>query len=156
MSKKFVLVLGFLIVASNISLAQTIQEEVDMYQAVFGMEKKVMMLEFINNEGDTAFWTLYDAYEVERKLLGQKRLQILENYANNYGVMGDAETDQLMKAIMAQKKSLDKLIDTYYKKIKKSSGSKEAAQFYQLENYILSKIRLKIMDNIPFFDEFED
>jgi hypothetical protein len=155
MSKKFVLVLGFLIVASNVSLAQSYQEEVDMYQAVFGMEKKAMTLEFLNNEDDVAFWALYDEYEVERKLLGQKRLQILVNYANNYGVMGDEETDQLMKVVMTQKKSLDKLIDTYYKKIKKSSGSKVAAQFYQLENYILGAIRLKILDTIPFFDEFE-
>ena len=155
MSKKFVLVLGFFIVASNLSLAQSYQEEVDMYQAVFGMEKKAMTLEFLNNEGDVAFWAIYDEYEVERKLLDQKRLQLLANYVDNYGEMTDEKTDQLMKAIMAQKKSLDKLIDNYYKKIKKSSGSIEAAQFYQLENYILSAIRLKIMDTIPFFDEFE-
>ena len=155
MSKKFVLALGFLIAAGNISFAQSYQEEVDMVQAVFGMAKKDITAEFIKNEGNTAFWTLYDEYEVKRKLLGQKRMQLLSNYANNYNDMTDEKTDQLMKAIMAQKKSLDKLIDTYYKKIKKSSGSTEAAQFYQLENYILSTIRLEIMESIPFFDEFE-
>ncbi|MCJ7757729.1 MAG: hypothetical protein MUP24_06240 [Gillisia sp.] len=154
-SKKSVLALGFLIVVSNFSLAQSYQEEIDMYQAVFGMEKKAMTLEFLNNEGDAAFWTLYDEYEVERKLLGQKRLQLLQNYADNYGEMTDEKTDQLMKSMMTQKKSLDKLIDKYYKKIKKSSGSKIAAQFYQLENYILSAIRLKILENIQFFNEFD-
>ena len=155
MSRKFLLALGFLIAAGNISFAQSMQEEVDMVQAVFGMEKKDLTIAFLDNEGDAAFWTLYDEYEVQRKLLGQKRVQILVNYANNYGVVGDAQTDQLMKVIMTQKKSLDKLIDTYYKKIKKSSGSKAAAQFYQLENYILSAIRLEILDTIPFFDEFD-
>ena len=155
MNRKFVLALGFLIALGNISFSQSMQEEVDMYQAVFGMEKKDMTITFMDNEGDTAFWMLYDEYEVQRKLLGQKRLQILVNYANNYGVMGDAETDQLMKVVMTQKKSLDKLIDKYYKKIKKSSVSKAAAQFYQLENYILSAIRLEILDTITFFDEFD-
>lgn len=154
-SKKFVLALGFLIAVGNISFAQSLQEEVEMFQAVFGMEKKDMTMAFMDNEGDTAFWMLYDEYEVQRKLLGQKRLQILVNYANNYGVIGDEQTDQLMKVVMTQKKSLDKLIDKYYKKIKKSSGSKVAAQFYQLENYILSAIRLEILDSIPFFDEFD-
>lgn len=154
-SKKFVLALGFLIAAGNISFAQSLQEEVEMFQAVFGMEKKDMTMAFMDNEGDTAFWMLYDEYEVQRKLLGQKRLQILVNYANNYGVIGDEQTDELMKVVMTQKKSLDKLIDKYYKKIKKSSGSKVAAQFYQLENYILSAIRLEILDSIPFFDEFD-
>ncbi|MGB5242791.1 MAG: hypothetical protein WBN50_04200 [Lutimonas sp.] len=155
MSKKFVLALGFLLAASNISFAQSVQEEVDMYQAVFGMEKKALTLEFLNNEGDVAFWSLYDQYEVERKLLGQKRLQLLANYVDNYGQMTNEKTDELMKATMTQKKSLDKLIDKYYKKIKKSSGSTVAAQFYQLENYILSAIRLEILDTIPFFDEFD-
>jgi len=155
MSKKFVLALGFLIAAGNISFAQSLQEEVEMFQAVFGMEKKAMTLVFIENEGDDAFWTLYDQYEIDRKLLGQKRLQLLADYANNYGAMTDEKTDQLMKAVRTQKKSLDKLIDKYYKKIKKSSGSKIAAQFYQLENYILGAIRLEILDNIPFFDEFD-
>ncbi|MGB5388342.1 MAG: hypothetical protein WBN20_16290 [Eudoraea sp.] len=154
-SKKFVLALGFLIAVGNISFAQSLQEEVEMFQAVFGMEKKDMTMAFMDNEGDTAFWMLYDEYEVQRKLLGQKRLQILVNYANNYGVIGDEQTDELMKVVMTQKKSLDKLIDKYYKKIKKSSGSKVAAQFYQLENYILSAIRLEILDSIPFFDEFD-
>ena len=154
-SKKFVLALGFLIAVGNISFAQSLQEEVEMFQAVFGMEKKAMTLAFIENEGDAAFWALYDQYEVERKLLGQKRLQLLADYANNYGAMNDEKTDELMKAVRTQKKSLDKLIDKYYKKIKKSSGSKIAAQFYQLENYILGAIRLEILDNIPFFDEFD-
>lgn len=155
MNKKIVLLLGFLILVSNISFAQSMQEEVDMYQSVFGMEKKALTVAFIENEGDAAFWTLYDEYEVQRKLLGQKRLQILFNYTNNYGVMSDEGTDQLMKAIKTQKKSLDKLIDKYYKKIKKASGSKPAAQFYQLENYILSAIRLEILHNVPFFHQFD-
>ena len=155
MNKKIVLLLGFLILVSNISFAQSMQEEVDMYQSVFGMEKKALTVAFIENEGDAAFWTLYDEYEVQRKLLGQKRLQILFNYTNNYGVMSDEGTDQLMKGIKTQKKSLDKLIDKYYKKIKKASGSKPAAQFYQLENYILSAIRLEILHNVPFFHQFD-
>jgi len=155
MSRKFVLALGFLIALGNISFAQSVQEEVDMVQAVFGMEKKALTIAFLDNADDAAFWTLYDEYEVQRKLLGQKRLQILVNYANHYGDMNDEKTGQLMKAIMAQKKSLDKLIDKYYKKIKKTSGSNVAAQFYQLENYILSAIRLKIMDNVPFFQQFD-
>ena len=49
----------------------------------------------------------------------------------------------------------DKLIADYYKKIKKSAGTKAAAQFYQIEGYILSKIRSTIMENIPLIGELE-
>ena len=69
--------------------------------------------------------------------------------------MTDEKAEELMKQIMKQKKSLDKLIDKYYKKTKKTSGVKDAAQFYQIENYILSAIRLQILDSIPFIGELD-
>jgi hypothetical protein len=40
--------------------------------------------------------------------------------------------------------------------VKKASGSKVAAQFYEIENYIISTIRLELLDNIPFFGELDN
>jgi hypothetical protein len=47
----------------------------------------------------------------------------------------------------------DKLIVKYYDKVKKESGVKTAAQFYQLEAYFLSVIRASILNSIPFIGE---
>jgi len=135
--------------------AQTNKDEIDYMQSIFGMEKKAAIAEFLNIGSDAFFWTLYDAYETERKELGKKRLDLLEKYANNYVDMPDVITDQLISDIQTQRKSLDKLIDTYYKKMKKESGSKVAAQFYQFENYILARIRLEVLDSVPFIGELE-
>ncbi|MNC99020.1 hypothetical protein D3C83_171650 [compost metagenome] len=49
----------------------------------------------------------------------------------------------------------DKLIASYYKKIKKGSGVKAAAQFFQFEHYVLSKIRAELMEQIPLIGEFD-
>ena len=94
-------------------------------------------------------------YEIQRMELGRKSLDLLEKYANNYVDIGDVLTDDLIYRMQIHKKSLDKLIDQYYKKIKKASGSKVAAQFYQFENYILSAIRLEVLESIPFIGELE-
>ena len=61
-----------------------------------------------------------------------------------------------MKEIQNMAKANEKAILSYYKKIKKSSGSKAAAQFYHLENYFLSAIRLTILESIPVIGEFDD
>ena len=53
------------------------------------------------------------------------------------------------------RKSTDKLTDVYYKKIKKVSGSKIAAEFFQLENYFASQIRAIIMEEIPYIGDFD-
>ena len=80
---------------------------------------------------------------------------MLNRYVSNYATLDDASTDKIVSDIIAQQSQTDKLIATYYKKIKKGSGVKAAAQFYQFEGYALSKIRAEIMENIPLIGEFD-
>ena len=155
--KKSFLIVTIGILFTGFTHGQSVQEEVDYFQSIFGMGKKAVVAEFINPEGTGmgSFWELYDQYEVTRKQMGQSRLELLYAYAKDYGQQNDDELDLMIKDIMKQKKGLDKLIDQYYKKIRKASGSKASAQFYQIENYILSAIRLFILDEIPFIGEWE-
>jgi hypothetical protein len=137
------------------AFSQTNVEELDLFQSFFGMAKKSIVSDFIDLEyyPEADFWQLYDAYEVARKDLGKKRLELLDTYAREYMSLNDTRTDEIIKDMATQKKSLDKLIFKYYKKMSKTVGIKPAAQFYQLENYLLSAIRLQILENIPFIGE---
>ena len=137
--------------------AQSNKEEIDLVQSVFGMEKKAIVAEFIKLEGapKDAFWVAYDEYEGKRKALGQKRIALLEKYANSYTALDDTNTDEIIKEIITLQQQTDKLISDYYKKIKKVSGVKAAAQFYQIEGYILSKIRSAVMESIPIIGELD-
>ena len=136
---------------------QSNSEEIDYFQAIFGSEKKAFVAEFIKLEGESkvSFWSLYDEYEVERKTLGKKRIDLLNKYAENYNNLSDEKTDEIVKNMQTQRRAVDKLIDNYYKKIKKASGSQAAAQFYHLENYFVSAIRLSILESIPVIGEFD-
>ena len=153
--KKYFLSAVLLASVALTAFSQTNVEEVDFYQSVFGMAKRTMVSDFIDLENfpEVDFWQLYDEYEVARKDLGKKRLELLDTYAKAYMSLDDPRTDEIIKDMATQKKSLDKLIFKYYKKMSKTVGVKPAAQFYQLENYLLSAIRLAILDNIPFIGE---
>ena len=146
-----------LLMFSCFVFAQSNKEEVDLVQSVFGMEKKAIVAEFIKLEGaqKDAFWTAYDEYEAKRKDLGKKRIDLLNKYAANYASLDDATTDGIIKDVIRLQGETDQLIATYYNKVKKGSGVKAAAQFYQIEGYILSKIRAEIMENIPLIGELE-
>jgi hypothetical protein len=98
---------------------------------------------------------LYDEYEGKRKALGKKRIDLLGQYVDGYTTLDEAGTDNMIKDIISLQEQTDKLIAAYYAKFKKASGFKAAAQFYQFETYILSKIRAEIMENIPLIGEFE-
>ena len=141
--------------STTITAQQT--EEIDFIQSIFGMEKKQMYSEFITAKGPVAdnFWMLYDEYEMKRKALGKKRIALLRNYAENYDTHSPETLDAMMNDLIKQKSSLDKLINQYYKKIRSKAGSKAAAQFLQLESYILAATRVTIMENIPFIGELD-
>lgn len=151
--KKLLVIAAFFV--SVAGFAQSNKEDVDLIQSIYGKEKKAIVAEFIKLEGaqSDAFWKLYDEYESQRKELGKQRISLLERYANSYMTLDDATTDQLMKDMMGLSVKTDKLINTYYGKIKKASGVKAAAQFAQLESYLLSVIRANIFENIPFIGE---
>jgi len=51
---------------------------------------------------------------------------------------------------MDLQKKTDNLITTYYGKIKGISDGIVATQFYQIESYILTAIRITVLDEIPF------
>jgi len=156
--KKVLLIAAAIVMFIPFVSGQSNVEEVEFFQSIFGSEKKAIVAEFINLEGEAkdAFWTAYDEYEIQRKAFGKNRIALLEKYAETYEGMTDTQTDEIMASTSKQMKSLNKLIDTYYKKIKKSSGSKSAAQFFQLEHYFLSVVRLSILETIPLIGELDN
>lgn len=153
--KKLLFIAALMI--SLTGFAQSNKEDVDLIQSIYGKEKKTIVAEFIKLEGTQKdeFWKLYDAYEVERKKLGQQRISLLEKYAASYATLDDATTDDLMKQMLDLGMKNDKLQKSYYDKIKKSVGSKPAAQFVQLEAYLLSVIRATIFESIPLIGELK-
>jgi hypothetical protein len=151
--KKLMLLMAALLVA-GFTYSQT-KEEVDLFQAAFGMEKKALVEENIKLDGlqKDAFWTLYDEYEVTRKEYGKKRLELWTEYAKTYKTMTGEQADAWVKKVMDLQVSTDKLMRTYYNKIKKEVNPIVATQFYQIENYIITAIRMEIQEEMPFINE---
>jgi hypothetical protein len=149
--KKYILIIGALFLAS-FGYTQSNKEEVDLMQAAFGMDKKAVVADFVKPSATQkdAFWKLYDEYETQRKSLGLQRIDLLKEYADKYGKMTPAQADVWSKKVMDLQGKTDKLIVTYYDKILKISDGLVATQFYQIENFILTAIRMKVLTNIPF------
>jgi hypothetical protein len=138
----------------GIANAQSNKEEVDFMQSLFGMQKKTLVADFMKLTGTKAdaFWKLYDEYEVTRKDLGKKRIDLLEQYVNNYESMAPETADKWMNDVIKQGQATDNLLLTYYKKIKKATDPVTALKFWHVENYVLTSIRQSIMSEIPFVE----
>jgi hypothetical protein len=152
--KKYTMIIGALLLASFAN-AQSNKEEVDLMQAQFGMDKKAVVAEFVkpSDSQKDAFWKLYDEYETQRKELGKQRIELLQQYSDQYKTLTSAQADAWTKKIMDLQKKTDNLITTYYGKVRAISDGIVALQFYQIENYILSGIRAQILSNVPFVEK---
>ncbi|TFH35129.1 MAG: hypothetical protein E4G95_07285 [Bacteroidia bacterium] len=152
--KRLTLLLSAIFMMGLVS-AQSNNEEIDLIQSIFGMEKKAMVADFVqvDESASNAFWKLYDEYETARKDLGKKRIELLEKYADTFETMTSEQADTWLKEVMKQAASTDNLIDLYTKKIKKISDPVTALQFYHIENFILASIRLNILGEVPFIEK---
>lgn len=152
--KKITLLLVALFTFGGILTAQSNKEEMDLMQAAFGMEKKAMVSDFVKVDAaqKDAFWKLYDEYEVARKALGVKRVELLKKYAENYDKLTIEFADSWSKEVLTLTQKNDALLVTYFNKIKKATNSVVGLQFYQVESYILAGIRLSLLEELPLPD----
>jgi len=153
---KFLTVLLFLVIGSR-AFSQDSQDELQMIRSLFGTEKDMIVKTFVKVESPTKekFWELYVEFESVRKELGQTKFKILNNYVKSYNTLPENDLDEIMNEIIRLSSSQDKLIASYYKKIKKECGVTVAAQFYQIEWYLLSEIRTAILENIPVINDLD-
>ncbi len=87
---------------------------------------------------------------------GMDKKAIVASFVNPSEAQKDAFWklyDAWTAKVMALQQKNDKLIATYYKKVKTISNGIVATQFYQIESYILTGIRMVLLDDMPFVIE---
>jgi hypothetical protein len=154
--KKVFLIIAIAISASTYAQS-TMKEDVDIIQGLYGKTKKELVNSYMQLTGTqaTAFWKIYDAYEAERKALGQKKFQLIDKYADHFETLTDAQADELAKATLKNNMDFEKLEAKYYEKTKAVIGALNAAKFIQAEIYLQTSVRSAIQDNIPFIGEID-
>ncbi|WP_296698157.1 hypothetical protein, partial [Algoriphagus sp.] len=118
-----------------ISQTMTIDDEITLIQSAFGKDKKMLVDAYMDLPDAIApgFWTVYQAYEEERKSISRERMIIINDYLENFETIGEDEADDLAKRTINNDIALSKLHSKYYKKFKKVSSALIAAKFLQID-----------------------
>jgi len=93
--------------------------------------------------------------EVERKKLGKDYIGIINDYAKNYEKLDDKTSNELVTRASANNVAYENLYMKYYRQMLPVVGSRTAAQFFQVEAYLRSVVRVRAMDQIPFIGEID-
>jgi hypothetical protein len=134
-----------------------LKQEVDLIQSIWGKAKQEIIKEGMSlKETDaSAFWPVYDAYELERKVLGEMRLRLINDYVTNFETLTDEKTNELVNGLIKNNIGYEKLYAKYFKKVKKSIGTINAAKFIQMESALQTAIKSEMQEAVPFIGAIE-
>jgi hypothetical protein len=121
------------------------------------MEKKQIVADHmkITDAEKTAFWQIYDEYEIARKAIGTKRANGITDYAKNYTTMTDDKASELVNKTLVLNTEFLKLQKSTFKKMAKAVTPLRAGQFFQLEMFLENMVRLELASEIPFIGEID-
>lgn len=135
--------------------AQADQDEVQLYQTIYGMEKRNLIENSMNLSAETkdAFWTVYEEYEKERRALGKDRVATIKEYVQNMDTKDEMKMDEIAKKALAGESHYTKLYSNYYAKMKKVAGSATSFRWLQIERYLENSIKMAISEELPFLPD---
>lgn len=96
-----------------------------------------------------AFWPIYDEYEAESKVLADQYLAMVNNFAEKYDTLTDADGSEILKErLTIERKRLDLKVK-YTKRIAKVLPGKKALRYAQLQSRIENLTQRNIYTLIP-------
>ncbi len=97
----------------------------------------------------SAFWPVYERYEAELNRLGDEKLALINDYADNYKTMTDAKAGELTSKAIQLDILRTSLLQQYLPQFQKALTNRRAAQFYQVEMPLLKIVDLQIASQLP-------
>jgi len=96
-----------------------------------------------------AFWPVYDEYEAAAKKLDDRFLENINNFANKYDTLSDADAKAVLKEKMAIEKDRMALKQQYTAKVAKVLPPKKALRYAQIETRVETIVRSNVYSLIP-------
>jgi len=142
-------ILGTLL--SAMTLFALPNNEIELLVLNKAVEKKTVVLATMQLQGETKikFGNLYDAYQ--KKLMEHRiaELELIKDYAVNYGNMTDEAANELIKKWIIAEEGQLTLKKAYMSEFKKIMPSADVIRYFQIENRLQKAKELEISSLIP-------
>jgi len=105
-------------------------------------------MEFSDSESK-AFWPLYRDYARDQQAIGDERVQLIRDYAENVSSLDDSKAKDISQRLLSVEARYVELRQEYWPKFEKALGAKRAARFYQVDNRLSLLVNLQLASEIP-------
>ncbi len=153
--KKIFLVSAIFFISTGYANCQEVKSEFELIKSIFETEKRGYYEQFMNlsESEEDIFWAIYEDFEIERSEYSKKRLDVLRLFVENYNNMSNKQAKDLMDDIFKYQRADLKLNKKYFRLISAKISETKALRFIQIEEYIHTKIKLEIIEALPFIKE---
>jgi len=101
----------------------------------------------------TKFWPVYDQFSAEMTTIGDQKLALIKEYAQNFGSLTDAQAQSLLNRSLALDAAATQLRIKYVPIINKVLPGTKTATFFQMERRISTLIDLQVASQIPLVQD---
>jgi hypothetical protein len=95
------------------------------------------------------FWPLQRSYQNDLSKLGDRRLDVIRDYAKNWDNLSDETAKNLGKRLLDYQKRREDLRSKYFDRMSKEITPTVAAKFFQVEMQLEDIIDLGIASSVP-------
>jgi len=152
MAKRFILVLAVLFLASLAAYGQ--ESFIELLRSDVKTQKKAIITEAMDftEEQAAQFWPVYREYEFEFAKIGDDRVALIKDFANNYENMTDEKAKEITNKALKIEEETFKLKKKYVGKFSKVLPATTVARFLQVENQINNLVNLQISSELPLIE----
>ena len=101
----------------------------------------------------TKFWPVYDQFSAEMTTLGDKKLALIKEYAQNFGSLTDTQAQSLLNRSLALDDAATQLRIKYVPIVNKVLPGTKTATFFQMERRISTLIDLQVASQLPLVQD---
>jgi hypothetical protein len=127
------------------------ESTLSLLRAQLRMDKRAFVKDAmpLNDDEAKKFWTIYNQYEADMMKVNDRKLQVIQDYADNYDDVSEDKAAELVQDMFDVRDSRSKVVKTYYQKVAKALSNKLAMRFVQIESIWIAASDLKISSAIP-------
>jgi Spy/CpxP family protein refolding chaperone len=125
------------------SMAQSTYDDTQQLIAQIQTDKRALVLKgmALDDAQVQAFTPIYDEYQVDRKKIMERGVDLLNSYASNYDTMTDDAAKKLLKDWFKLQEDEEALVKKYAKKFEKVLPATKVLRFVQIENKLNTVVR---------------
>ncbi len=116
------------------------------------VEREVVFIEALHLTISQAsvFHPLYVDFDKEKRKLDDSFIKLFVKYSSSYQTLNHKMMHEFIRKSNKHQHQELKIRKLYYKKLSKSISPQLASQFYELDDFISTVLRLNILSGLPF------